>query len=165
MWAAAMMLGACLSLAHAQEMPHVGELAPALKLPELGGRTFDLAALRGKVVIVNFWATWCSPCRAEMPVLDAFYQHHRAQGVELLGLSIDDLDDRATVKQVMQHFRYPAGLMKLAKENGFGSPMAVPITYIIDGRGVIRQRILPGRTKITEQVLSQAVLPLLRAKR
>lgn len=162
--AAVAVLGAFFSLAQAQGMPQVGQRAPALKVRELGGKSFDLAALRGKVVIVNFWATWCSPCRAEMPVLNAFYERHHAQGVELLGLSIDDLDDQGTVRQVMRHFRYPVGLMKLAKENGFGAPMAVPITYIIDSKGVIRQRLLPGRTPITAQVLKQAVLPLL-AKR
>jgi cytochrome c biogenesis protein CcmG, thiol:disulfide interchange protein DsbE len=51
----------------------VGQAAPALVVPELNGQLFDLRALRGKVVIVNFWATWCPPCREEMPALDSFY--------------------------------------------------------------------------------------------
>ncbi|TLY80884.1 MAG: TlpA family protein disulfide reductase [Gammaproteobacteria bacterium] len=91
--AAAMVLAAAPLMA-AGRAPEVGDPAPALLVPELDGHGFDLSALRGKVVIVNFWATWCAPCRAEMPVLDAFYRRYHAQGLELLGLSIDDAHDR-----------------------------------------------------------------------
>jgi thiol-disulfide isomerase/thioredoxin len=136
----------------------VGERAPALIVPTLDARVFDLAALRGKVVIVNFWASWCSPCRAEMPQLDAFYRHHHAQGLELLGLSVDDSQDRATVVRIMKSFSYPAALAVAAKVNDFGEPLAVPMTWIIDSQGVVRVRLVSA---VTEPTLSQAVLPLL----
>src|SRR5258708_1801560 len=71
----------------------VGQV-PSLAVPELDGKTFDLGALRGQVVIVNFWATWCPPCRQEMPMLDAFYRRYHARGVELIGLSADRPHDR-----------------------------------------------------------------------
>lgn len=141
--------------------PDVGQPAPALVVPELNGQAFDLTTLRGKVVIVNFWATWCSPCRAEMPALDAFYRKYHDQGLELLGLSIDDAHDRGDVEKVMRKFSYPAALMSAAKTNGFGMPLAVPMTYIIDSAGVVRARILAGKTAVTEQSLEQAVQPLL----
>ena len=141
--------------------PEVGEPAPALSVPQLDGHGFDLAALRGKVVIVNFWATWCAPCRAEMPVLDAFYHRYHAQGLELLGLSIDDAHDRGEVGKVMRQFSYPAALMASAKVNGFGAPLAVPMTYVIDSAGVVRARLFAGKTAVTEQSLEQTVLPLL----
>jgi thiol-disulfide isomerase/thioredoxin len=141
--------------------PDVGQAAPALVVAELNGQPFDLATLRGKVVIVNFWATWCSPCRAEMPALDAFYRKYHEQGVELLGLSIDDSHDRGDVEKVMRKFSYPAALMSAAKTNGFGMPLAVPMTYIIDSTGVVRARILAGKTTVTEQSLAQTVEPLL----
>src|SRR6516164_11606091 len=105
----------------------VGERAPALIVPRLDGAVFDLAALRGKVVVVNFWASWCSPCRAEMPQLDAFYRRHHAQGLELLGLSVDDPADRAAVAQIMKSFSYPAAMAVAAKVNDFGAPVAVPM--------------------------------------
>jgi thiol-disulfide isomerase/thioredoxin len=119
---------------------------------------FDLAAERGKVVIVNFWATWCSPCRAEMPQLDSFYRRYHAQGLEVLGLSVDDRHDRDQVVRVMKTFSYPAALLASARVNGFGSPMGVPETWVIDSAGMVRARLLSG---LTEQSLAQAVLPLL----
>jgi cytochrome c biogenesis protein CcmG, thiol:disulfide interchange protein DsbE len=140
----------------------IGLKAPALQVTQLDGRVFDLAAQRGKVVIVNFWATWCSPCRAEMPRLDAFYQRFRGRGVELLGMSVDDAGDRANVVQVMQHFSYPAALLGGATKNGFGPPAAVPMTWIIDTAGVVRARLVAGNA-VTEEALERAVLPLLPA--
>jgi cytochrome c biogenesis protein CcmG, thiol:disulfide interchange protein DsbE len=138
----------------------VGQPAPALTAPELDGKTFDLAALRGKVVIVNFWATWCGPCRAEMPLLNRFYLEHRAQGLALVGVSVDDRHDRKEVAEVMRQFAYPAVLASSAGANGFGPPLAVPMTWIIDANGVVRARLVSA---VTEQALSAAVLPLLAA--
>jgi cytochrome c biogenesis protein CcmG, thiol:disulfide interchange protein DsbE len=138
----------------------VGQSAPALIVPQLNGELFDLAKERGKVVIVNFWATWCSPCRAEMPVLDSFYERYRARGLVLIGMSVDAADDRAEVVRVMQKFHYPAALASSVKVNGFGAPVAVPMTWIIDSRGTVRARLLAGNA-VTEQSLTQTVLPLL----
>jgi thiol-disulfide isomerase/thioredoxin len=138
----------------------VGGRAPALIVPTLDARVFDLAALRGKVVVVNFWASWCSPCRAEMPQLDAFYRQHHAQGLELLGLSVDDPQDRTTVLQIMKGFSYPGAMAVAAKPNGFGEPIAVPMTWIIDTKGVVRARLIAGNA-VTVRSLEQAVLPLL----
>jgi cytochrome c biogenesis protein CcmG, thiol:disulfide interchange protein DsbE len=138
----------------------VGEPAPALIVPRLDGAVFDLAALRGKVVIINFWATWCSPCRAEMPQLDAFYRRYRARGLELLGVSVDDAQDRDAVVRVMKSFNYPAALAAAAKVNDFGAPIAVPMTWIIDAKGIVRARLVTGNAA-TMQSLEQAVLPLL----
>lgn len=144
--------------------PEVGQPAPALVVRRLDERSFDLAALRGHVVLVNVWATWCGPCRAEMPALNAFYARHHAAGLELLGLSIDDRRDLGEVRKVMQRFAYPAALAAGATRNGFGDPFAVPITYVIDRAGVLRARLLPrGNGGLSEQELEQAVSPLLAA--
>lgn len=138
----------------------VGQAAPPLLVPQLDGQLFDLAALRGQVVIVNFWATWCSPCRAEMPRLDAFYRHYHARGLQLLGVSVDERTDLGTVRKVMKSFGYPAALAADARRNGFGPPVAVPMTWIIDTRGIIRERLIAGNA-VTEQSLERSVLPLL----
>ena len=139
----------------------VDQAAPSLVVAELGGQTFDLAAVRGKVVIVNFWATWCSPCREEMPALDAFYRHYHDRGLEMIGISADRPHDRSEVKKVMQSVSYPAAMLDDAKSDGFGDPSALPVTYVVDAQGVIRVKFTPGENPLTEQTLAAAVLPLL----
>ncbi len=161
--AAATLLNAALLAAPgtaAGEGASIGQPAPALVVRQLDDKTFDLASERGKVVIVNFWATWCSPCRAEMPLLDSFYQRYRARGLVLIGVSVDDAQDRAEVARVMRQRSYPAALAASAKVNGFGPPLAVPMTWIIDRTGTVRARLLAGNA-VTEQTLTQAVVPLL----
>jgi cytochrome c biogenesis protein CcmG/thiol:disulfide interchange protein DsbE len=138
----------------------VGKPAPALVVPEVGGRTFDLSTLRGKVVIVNFWATWCAPCREEMPVLEAFYRSHHGQGLEVIGLSTDRSRDREAVKKLMQTVSYPIALASEAKVNGFGAVRALPVTYVVDETGTVRAR-LTSDTPLTEERLEDVVLPLL----
>ncbi len=142
----------------------VGNTAPALVVPELDGQAFDLSALRGKVVVVNFWATWCPPCRKEMPALDAFYRRYHGQGLEMIGLSADRPHDRSDVLKVMQSFSYPAAMLDDAKVNDFGPPDALPITFVVDRSGVMRAKLTPDQTPVTEKSLSDAVLTLLPEK-
>ena len=139
----------------------VGQPAPSLVVRELNGQMFDLSAVRGKVVILSFWATWCPPCRAEMPVLDAFYRRYHGQGLEMIGLSADRPHDRSDVQKVMQSFSYPAAMLDDAKVNDFGTPSALPKTIVIDGNGIVRAEMTPDQTAVTEKSLSAAVLPLL----
>lgn len=139
----------------------LGDTVPELKAPTLDGQAFDLGALRGKVVVLNLWATWCSPCRTEMPALEAFYTKYRARGVTVLGLNENDPDDIAEVKKVMADFAYPAILAGTAPVNGFRTPRVLPITYVIDTKGVIRAKLWPGGTPVTETNLEKAVEPLL----
>ncbi len=142
----------------------VGNAVPALVVPELDGQAFDLSAQHGKVVVVNFWATWCPPCREEMPALDAFYRRYHGQGLEMIGLSTDRPHDRSDVTKVMQSYSYPAAVLDDAKVNDFGSPDVLPVTFVVDRSGVIRATLTPGQTPVTEKSLSDAVLPLLAEK-
>jgi thiol-disulfide isomerase/thioredoxin len=158
------MAALCLGNRAAFAGPNVGDAAPALTVAELGGAQFDLAALRGKIVIVNFWATWCAPCRAEMPTLDAFYRRHHGAGLEMLGLSADRPRDRDDVVKVMRAFSYPAAMMKDARANGFGAPEAIPITYVVDRSGKVRWKFKPSNAGVTAKELDDAVLPLINSQ-
>jgi len=150
-----------LSLPFALGATDVGQPAPALTATELNGKGFDLGALRGQVVVINFWATWCSPCREEMPALDAFYRQHHGQGLDMIGISADRPRDRGNVVKVMQAFAYPAAMLGDASANGFGKPDVLPVTYIVDPTGVVRAVMTPDKVAITRESLKQVVTPLL----
>ncbi|MGA2411616.1 MAG: TlpA disulfide reductase family protein [Candidatus Binataceae bacterium] len=140
----------------------VGQPAPALVVQELTGQTFDLSAQRGKVVMINFWATWCAPCRAEMPALDAFYRQYHGNGLEMIGLSADSSHDKSDVRKVMQSFNYPAAMLNDADPNGFGDPDQIPETFVVDRAGVVQAVFTPDKAPVTAQSLASVVLPLLR---
>ena len=132
----------------------------ALTAVDLDGRAFDLAASRGHVVIVHFWATWCAPCRAEMPTLDSFYRRYHGKGVDLLAISADRARDRADVVKMAAGFSYPAAMRADMKSN-LAAPGSLPETIIIDPAGTVRARMRPDTAPVTEQSLAAAVLPLL----
>lgn len=137
--------------------PSINAAAPALVLSELGGQAFELGKLRGKVVLVNYWATWCAPCRKEMPVLNSFYRRYHAQGLEMIGISADRPQEFARMRMMSRALAYPTSTLDRISENGFGQPEGFPLTYLIDRDGIVRDKFIDVR----EQLLRDAVLPLL----
>ena len=120
--------------------PVMDAAAPELVATVLDGQSFDLAKLRGKVVLVNFWATWCAPCRKEMPTLDAFYRRYRGQGFEMIGVSVDFARDAGKMRKAAAAVAYPTAMASDLTVDGFGPPEGVPVTYVIDAQGVVRDR-------------------------
>jgi thiol-disulfide isomerase/thioredoxin len=141
--------------------PRVGALAPALVLRTLDGAALNLAGQPGKVVVVNVWATWCAPCRAEMPMLNAFALKHAGEPLLLVGASADRTRDKGDVRKVMSAFGYPAGLLSEAKVDELDPPRVLPMTYVIDKAGVVRAVFGGTGTPLTAEQLDGAVRPLL----
>ena len=123
----------------------------------LDGQVFDLGKMRGDVVLVNYWATWCAPCRKDMPKLDAFYRLHHQQNLAMIGISVDRPRDLEKVRKVMASLAYPVAMLKSVTADGFGEPEGVPITWIIDADGKVRDRMIDVR----DELLNGIVVPLL----
>jgi cytochrome c biogenesis protein CcmG, thiol:disulfide interchange protein DsbE len=137
--------------------PALGEAAPPLVLTDLDGKTFDLAKLRGKVVLVNYWATWCEPCKVELPTLNAFFQRYHDRGLEIIGISVDFKSDIEKVPKAAKALAYPVALLSAINDNGFGPPEGVPLTYVIDAEGVVRDKFVAAPDKLLHDV----VVPML----
>jgi len=141
-----------------------GSPAPAIAGRLLDGTSFALADYAGKVVVLNFWATWCAPCREEMPALDAYYRKHRGEGFELIAISMDSRKDEAKARDMMQFFAFPAALARETNVKGYGRIWRLPLTFVIDRNGILRKDAWYGDPLLDAATLEQAVTPLLRAR-
>ena len=145
------------SCAIAGAPPSEGQPAPALGGRSFSGEAFDLSSLRGHVVVLNFWASWCAPCRAEMPLLNALQSQYGPRGVVVLGLSADDRHDRKDALAVSHSVTYMTALLAEASSNGFGPPQVLPVTYIIDRGGTVSTVLRANRGALSTEQLQAAV--------
>lgn len=123
----------------------------ALALDDLDGEPRRLADYRGRIVIVNFWATWCGPCRAEMPVLAAIHRAYRDRGVEVIGAASDGAGSRDLVRRLATGAKveYPIWLgANASDQRAFGFGSAIPATAILDREGRIAWREVGTVTEI-----------------
>jgi peroxiredoxin len=130
----------------AYSRPAIGAPAQDFRLMDLDGTFHSLARHQGKVVFLNFWATWCGPCKVEMPAMEALYQAFRPQGLEILAVSVDQQGAAVTrpFKEgmglsfpILHDSDYQVGLIYGAR--------TLPMTYVIDRKGIIRQRVFGAR--------------------
>ncbi len=112
---------------------------PAPAGPTVAGQT--LADLRGKVVLVNFWATWCPYCRHEMPAMQAFYRDNRARGFEIVAYSLDKTQAEVDAFMRAEGYTFPAPLAPPGVAEAFGGVDRLPVSFVIDRDGIIRRRV------------------------
>src|SRR5712664_2356117 len=116
------------------------DAAPEFKLDALDGKPLSLATARGKVVLLNFWATWCGPCRAEIPDLIALQQKYKDQ-LQIIGLTVDD-DDDSMIKDVIAETRinYPVAMSPPEVRKQYGGIAALPTSFVLDTQGRVVQK-------------------------
>ncbi len=122
-----------------------GDQVVSLKLslqPALGGSTVDLSQFDGKIRVVDFWATWCPPCRAAIPWLNDLHQRYHAQGVEIIGISVDENAKALAGFDKEVHIEYTSLQTSEEVEKAFGGIVGLPTTFVLDRTGkVIRSYI------------------------
>ncbi|MSQ43384.1 MAG: TlpA family protein disulfide reductase [Chloroflexi bacterium] len=145
--------------------PSVGQRAPTFTLPAAGGGTIDLASYRGKPVVVNFWATWCTPCREELPELELAYRKHRDAGLVVIAVSLDTEAGAKDVPEFLKagdvatgSYTFPVALDTKQDLRNRYRLIGVPSTYFVDRAGVIRAE-QPGA--MNREVLSNALETIL----
>ncbi len=136
--------------------PPPGKAAPALALPDLVGKNVSLESLRGKVVAVNFWATWCGPCKAELPDLAAAWRDHQGKCFELLGVAEES--GREDVVEAAKKIPYPVLVDRDAGALDSWGVESYPTTFVVDAQGHVRQVF---RGAVDRDELAKAVAPLL----
>lgn len=149
--------------------PHVGaiigvrsghDIAPAFSVTTLDGEVLSSSALRGKVVLVNFWATWCLPCRAEMPLLEGMWKRHAADSFVLVGFSTDRTgEDRVRKFLGERGITYPVAIVGQEVVVAFGGVRGIPTSFLLDQTGRIRHRVVGPLAPASLELAVRRLLP------
>ena len=150
-----------LAAAAAWAMPEVDQPAPALKGTLFSGKPFDLREMRGKVVLVNFYSSYCKHCAYEIGNLETFYEQHREQGFEVVVVGVDALGDRHRVERMVALYGLQGVMADDLEESGFERSYPTPTAFVIDREGILRSRTKGSKTP---HYFAEHVLPLLRGK-
>jgi cytochrome c-type biogenesis protein len=143
----------------------IGKPAPRYAATTLSGDSASIAGFAGKVVLLNIWATWCHPCRDEIPYLEKLYEQHRADGFEIIGVSVDARGQDAEIREFVQEFRmtYPIWHDPDERVQSTFLAIGVPASYLIDRRGVLRWRRI-GVIREGDTTLTRALTDALAAR-
>ena len=152
----------------ARERPQpvqIGQPAPRYAATTLAGDSASIGGLAGKVVLLNIWATWCHPCREEIPYLETLYEKHRADGFDIVGVSVDARGQDAEIRDFVKEFRmtYPIWRDPDERIQSTFLALGVPASYLIDRQGVLRWRRI-GVIRAGDTTLSRALTDALAAR-
>jgi cytochrome c biogenesis protein CcmG/thiol:disulfide interchange protein DsbE len=124
--------------------------APAFSLKDLNGKTMALEDFKGKILFLNFWATWCPPCRAEIPDFIEFYGQNKDKGLEVVGLSVDNLTPQQLLSFVQKNkMTYPVAFATEKIIRDYEPGEFIPTTIVIDRQGRIRHKQVGAMNKET----------------
>ena len=133
-------LGAFATLGTAQQPSLVGRQAPRFVQTDLNGKRIELGEYQSKVVLLNFWATWCAPCRVELPTFSSWQKRYGQEGLQVIAVSMDD-DSAPVGKAVRQlHLNFPVLMGDEKLGNDYGGVLGLPVTYLIGRDGKIAAR-------------------------
>lgn len=120
--------------------PRIGEPARAYNAATLEGQEVTLESMRGQVVLLNLWATWCTPCRMETPYLQSIYEEHKDQGFEIVGISMDTRDAADDVEMFVEEYGVTYTILHDPQMRGMElyQVLGLPATFLIDREGVLR---------------------------
>ena len=124
----------------------IDEPAPALKGVLVSGQSFDLADYRGKVVLVNFFSSYCRGCAVEIGTLETFQEQYQARGFEILVIGVDRLDDKARVEHMLSTYNLQGGMADELVESGFERRYPTPTAFVVDRDGIVRARMSGAKT-------------------
>jgi len=143
-------------------MPSDVKPAPDFDLPDVNGKRVKLSNFKGKVIILDFWATWCPPCRAEIPGFIELYKKYKDKGVEIIGISLDEggvKDVLPFMKEFGINYTILIGNYKVTQD--YGGIRGIPTTFVIDKKGNIRAKYVGYRPK---EVFERDIIMLLNEK-
>jgi peroxiredoxin len=138
--------------------PEIDQPAPALKGTLFSGEAFDLRLMKGKVVLVNFYSSYCKHCAYEIGNLEDFYERHKAEGFDVIVVGVDRPEDRHRVERMVGLYGLQGTMAGDLEENGFDRSYRTPTAFVIDREGILRSRTWGGKTP---RYFAEHVVPLL----
>lgn len=134
--------------------------APDVEFEALDGKAVRLSTLRGRVVLLNFWATWCQPCRSEIPEFNVLQRDLESKGLSVVGVSVSPVDTSESIRSFQKDIKQDYTVLRGAEEIGakFGNGPGLPVTYILDREGRIRQKFIGPQS---QENFEKVIRPLL----
>ena len=153
-------LNLCLTLAlltpHCAKKPKESISAPDFTLKTIEGQEITLSGLRGKVVLLDFWATWCGPCRESIPHLTQLYKNYQDKGFELIGMNLDKSGEVEMVRRFVKSMDIPYPIIMTPEDVARNYKITgLPTTVLIDKEGKVREKIVGFNSAIGQQIASR----------